>query len=61
MNIEDQKKLDDHTWKYAIKEADHIADEVMMSDQEDVHAWDFTTTFFWLLVHGYINLEEDEN
>jgi len=32
----------------------------MDADQENAYEWDFPTSFFWLLIHGYINLEKDD-
>lgn len=60
MNIDKHKEANAHLWHYTQDECAHIADEVALADQENAYEWDFTTTFFWLLIHGYINLEEDD-
>ena len=60
MDIKEHKEVDIHLWHYAEGECSYIATEVMDADQENAYEWDFPTSFFWLLIHGYINLEKDD-
>lgn len=61
MDIQQHKETDAHLWHYAEDECAHIADEVMLADQDNAYQWDFVTTFFWLLIHGYIKLPKDND
>ena len=55
MNIKQQAAFHEHAYQLALKEADHIGDEVMVADGEDINDWSPAELILYLITHGYLD------